>query len=80
MGSDMLIELSKNVWVNNQCVSAFWIDEITEESTSLFLRRKQVKVSRYRFTIVFAGNPVPLEQSVHTELERDKIVGILTNG
>jgi hypothetical protein len=77
MGSDMLIELFKNVWVNNQCVSAFWINEIEEDSVSLFLRRKKVNVKGYRFTIVFAANAVPLEYAVATKAERDKVVELL---
>jgi hypothetical protein len=77
MGSNDLIELFKNVWVNNQCVSAFWVNELTTESTSFFLRRKGTKVTGYRFTIVFVGNSVPLEYGVLTKAERDKVVELL---
>jgi hypothetical protein len=77
MGYDSLVELFKNVWVNQQCVSAFWITDLTEETTTWFLRRTKEKVTGYKFTIVFAANSVPLEYAVATKQERDKVISIL---
>lgn len=69
-----MIELLKDVWVNQKCVSAFWVSDITEEGKSFFLRRKKEKVVGFTFTVIFASSSVPLEYVVETKKERDAMI------
>jgi len=72
-----MVELLKNVWVDQGCISAFWISERTEDGKTFFLRRKKEKVVGYIFTICLATCAVPLEYEVETKKERDEMMNKL---